>query len=212
MSTNEVERPDSDRELAYGEGVIIAARWMLVVAGLVLALWNPAGLIQLQAAIVVILGLAVANFALQAQLLTRGPLMARVVYAASVADLAAISLLLIVSGGFPAIPYVFYLPALMAIAVTFRTAVTAIYTAATAVTYALIAVAAASRVPVSGDVTISRDDIVTVLIHTLMLGAVAVCGNVYWRLERDRRRGTPPRAAHEAVAVEPVAAPAAAAR
>ena len=84
----------------------------------------------------VILGLAVANFALQMQILTRGPLMERVVYAASVADLAAISLLLVVSGGFPAIPYVFYLPALMAIAVTFRTAATAMYAGATVVTYA----------------------------------------------------------------------------
>ena len=43
MSTNDVQRPDSDRELAHGEGVIIAARWILVVAGLLLALWNPPG-------------------------------------------------------------------------------------------------------------------------------------------------------------------------
>ena len=167
---------ESDKELAHGEGVIIAARWILVAAGLVLALWNPAGLIQLQIAIVLILGLAVVNFALQMQVRTKGPLMARVVYATSAADLVAISLLIIAADGFPATPYVFYLPALLAISVTFRTPVTALYAAASIVAYGLIALA-----------TAAESDLLPVLLQLLILAAVPVCGNVYWRLERDRR-------------------------
>ncbi len=176
MFRNGVPRVESDDDLAHGQSVIIAARWILVVAGLVLAIWNPGGLVELQVAIVVILGLALGNFALHTQVLGKGPSMARVVYAASVADLAAISLLIISGGGFPAAPYVFYLPALLAISVTFRTEVMALYTAAALGAYGLIAV-----------VTASGGDLLTVLIELLVLAAVPVCGNVYWRLERDRR-------------------------
>lgn len=177
MFRKSMARMDSDKELAHGEGVIIAARWILVAAGLTLALWNPAGLVQLQVAIVLILGLAVVNFALHMQIRTKGSLMTPVVYATSAADLVAISLLIIAGGGFPATPYVFYLPALLAISVTFRTQVTALYTAAAVIAYGLIAL-----------VTAAQSDVLPVLLQMLMLAAVPVCGNVYWRLERDRRQ------------------------
>ena len=167
----------SDSDLAHGQVVIIAARWILVAAGLVLALWNPGGVLELQITTVPVLGLAVGNFALHMQVATRGPLLAAVVYAASLVDLAAISMLIVVVDGFPAVPYVFYFPALLAISVTFRSPITALYVAATVGVYGLIAAA-----------TATRSDLETVLLQVLMLAAVPVCGNVYWRLERDRRR------------------------
>ena len=187
----------SDDDLAHGATVIIAARWVLVAAGLVLALWNPGELVQLQVAIVLILAIAVSNFAFQMQLLTRGPLVARVVYAASVGDLVVISMLIVVGGGYPAAPYVFYLPALLAIGVTFRTPVAALYTGAAIIGYGLIAAA-------SAEVAADANQAVAVLTELLMLAAVAVCGNVYWRLERQRRGDIAPpvrRSAHRAVVV-----------
>ena len=169
--------PDSLDDMAHGQNVIISARWILVIAGMALALWNPAELVQLQIAIVVILGLAIGNFALHTQVLKRGPVLPAVIYAASVADLVAISALIVAGGGIPAAPYVFYLPALLAIAVTFRTEVTVLYTWAAASAYGVIALA-----------TGTADDLLPVLSELLVLVAVPVCGNVYWRLERDRRR------------------------
>jgi hypothetical protein len=150
----------------------------LVVAGLALALWNPAGLVQLQIAIVVILGLAIGNFALQMKIITKGSLLSPIVYVASVADLIAISLLVAAADSVPAVPYVFYLPALLAVSVTFPPLATAGYTLGAMLTYGAIAVTSAPPTLEAG---------LTIAIELLVLAAVPVCGHVYWRLERDRR-------------------------
>ncbi len=184
MGVNVSPRARDVDDIAHGAMVIIAARWVLVAAGLVLALWNPAGLVQLQVAIVLILAVAVGNFALHMQILTRGPLMKRVVYAASAADVAVISTLIMVAGDYPAAPYAFYLPAILAIGVTFRSTVAAIYAGAAIAIYGLIALAAIA--PESGS-TPSTGDSISLLTELLMLAGVAACGNVYWRLERRRR-------------------------
>ena len=170
-------RDGSTDDLAHGQVVIVAARWILVVAGLVLTLWNPASMGDLRVSIVLILGLAVANFFLHTQVLMGRPASATVVYVASAADIAVISLVLIVGGGFNTIPYVFYFPALLALSVAFPTRVTAIFAGAAIAAYALISV-----------LTAGGSDSATVLSQMLMLAAVAVCGNVYWRIEGDRRR------------------------
>ncbi len=176
--TDWLERRENTEDMAHGLPVIIFARWILVVAGLGLALWNAENLVELQVSVVLILGLAVGNFFLHAQLLKREPIRAEIVYGASAADLAIISTILIVTGQFPSTPYVFYLPALLAISVTFGTRVTFVYTVAVLATYGLIAATTGG----------SEDGAAAaVLTHLLILAAVPVCGNIYWRMERDRR-------------------------
>ena len=170
------DRTETTEDLAHGQVVIIAARWILVVAGLTLALWNPSGMGDLQVSIVFILGLAMANFFLHAHVLMGRPVSTSLAYAASAADVAVISLVVIVAGGFDTIPFVFYFPALLALSVAFPTRVTAAFAAATIATYGLISVATAS--PSEG---------ANVIAQMVMLAGVAVCGNVYWRIERDRR-------------------------
>jgi len=164
------------KDIAHGLPVIVFARWILVVAGLVLTAWNPPSLAEFQVSIVLILGLAVGNFFLHAQLLRQRPVNAAVVYAASAADLIIVSTILIVSGNFPSTLVVFYLPALLAIAVTFSTRATLLYTVAVLATYGLVAVT-----------KVGPELAGAVLTHVLILTAVPVCGNVYWRMERDRR-------------------------
>jgi hypothetical protein len=120
----------------------------------------------------------VGNFFLHAQLLKRRPIRAEVAYAASAADLAVVSILLLAQGGFGSYRYVLYFPALLALSVAFRPAVTALYAGATAVWYALVAGSAA---PADADAW----PIVTT--RVLMLVGVAFCGAAYWYVERDRR-------------------------
>ena len=178
-----LERFKSFEELAYGQVVIIAARWVLVVAGLLLTLWypdamgDPAAMGELRISVMLILGLAVANFFLHAQVLMRKPVLASVAYAASAADIAVISLVVIASGGFSANAYVFYFPALLALSVAFRSEVTFAFAGSAIVTYGLISMA-----------TMVSEDGAVLATRLLMLAAVAVCGNVYWRTERDRRK------------------------
>ena len=172
------ERTETTDEMAHGMVVIIAARWILVVAGLVLALWNPGALGELRTSIVLVLALAVANFFLHAQVLIRGVVVAPVAYIASAADIAVISLIMIVGGGFNSNPYVFFFPAILGLSVAFRTEFTFVYAAAAIVTYGLISM---------GTMSSSMADGATLVTQLLMLAGVAFCGNVYWRSERDRR-------------------------
>lgn len=176
MFSNPNSHGEQTADLAHGQVVIIAARWVLVVAGLMLALWNPDSLGELQVSIVLILGLAVANFFLHAQVLMGKQTLAPVAYAASAADITVISLVLAVGGGFDTIPFVFYFPALLAISVAYPTRVVAAFTGGAVTIYDLIST-----------FTAPADEAAVVLTNILMLGAVAVCGHVYSRIESDRR-------------------------
>ena len=178
MLRNFMNRLEATDDLAHGQVVIIAARWILVVAGLVLTLWDPAPMGKLQAQIMLILGLAVANFFLQTHILKpRGqPLPTWVTYLASAADILVISLIIIIQGGFSSEVYVFYLPAILAISVAFRTPVAATFAGAAAATYGLISIT-----------TLGSGDGVMVLTRLLMFAAVFFCGNLYRRIEDDRR-------------------------
>ena len=173
-----MDRIETTGDLAHGQVVIITARWILVVAGLTLALWNPGAMGELRVTVVLILGLALANFFLHAQVLMRGPVLAKVAYAASAADIAVISSVIIVGGGFDSAPYVFYLPALLALSVAFPTRATFALTGAAVATYGLISIA-----------TATGSDAAAAISQMLMMAAVAFCGNLYWRIERDRRLG-----------------------
>ena len=165
-------------DLMYGQSVIVAARWILVVSGLFLALWNPGEMSELRIQILFILLLAVANFYLQAQLLMKKPASSGVVYFASAADLAVISVMVILGGGFDSNVYVFYFPALLAVSVAFSPATTLLFAGGAASLYTFISLGSAPF----GDI-----DLQVMIARLLMMTAVAVCGQIYWRIERDRR-------------------------
>lgn len=166
-------------DLAYGQIVIVAFRWILVLAGLVFTMWNPGPLSQVRIAILLILALAGINFYLHAQLLRRKPTAESVAYAASAGDIAVITLIVLVQGGFDSPTYIFYYPAILVFSVAFPRRVTYTYTVGTVLLYALIT---ASTVTLSGP---TQQVLITRL---LTLAATGMCGNLYWRVERDRRR------------------------
>ena len=173
---------DSPEEVAHGQVIVIAARWILVAAGLLLALWQPEALTrpeamgELRIQIVLILGLAVANFFLHSQVLMRRPVVVPVAYAASAADLIVVTLVVLVGGGFASDAYIFYFPAVLALSVAFQTRVTVGLVGGAIAAYGLIAAATACV----GDES-------TVVLRLLMVAGVAACGGVYRRVERDRR-------------------------
>ena len=168
----------SSEDLKQGQVVIIAARWLLVGAGLLLAMWNPDALGELRVQLTLILGLAVANFFLHSRVLMGRPIHAPFVYLASAVDIAVISLIIIAGGGLVSGLFVFYFPALLALSVAFRTEATVVFAGATIAIYGVIG-SASGLDSGAGAALMAR---------MLMLGGVAVCGNVFWRIERDRRR------------------------
>ncbi len=183
---------ESSDDLAHGQMAIIWARWILVAAGLLLALWNPGDIADLRVQVLMILGLAGANFYLHSQMLMKRPAIAPVAYAASAADLAVITLIIMAVGGFTSELYVFYFPAILAFSVAFRTEVTGVYATAAVATYGLIWVATTDGAGAETAVT-----------RMAMLVAVAFCGNVYWRIERDRRESAAGVRRERTVSLEP---------
>jgi hypothetical protein len=164
-----------EEDLTYGQPVIVAVRWIMIVSALLLAIWNVSSMSDLRLQIVAILLLAVTNFYLQAQLLMKRPLNKHIVYAASAVDIVMITILVLFQGGYSSSIYVFYLPAIAAFAVAFPRGLTTIYTAAVLLLYGLICVVGGLG---HSDVIVTR---------LLMIIAIAFCGSLYLQLEHQRR-------------------------
>jgi len=169
-------------DIKSGLPMIIYARWVLVITGFGLTIWNPPeNLFEIQISVLILIGLAVGNFFLQVEVNRERPIKRWIVYGASVVDIAAISGVLALTNSFPSSIYVFYMPALLALSVTFSTLTTAKYTVAALAAYALISIAPINDMG-GGSVAVTN-----LIIHGLVLVAVPFCGNVYWRLEKTRR-------------------------
>jgi hypothetical protein len=164
-------------DLALGQSVIVAARWVLVAAGLVLAVVAPSSVGALRTQVLLVMTLAVCNFALQAQILRRRPTLALLAYAASAADIAIVTALVIADGGYASGLYVFYYPAILALSVAFPLELTVFYATATV---AAIAGAAMVTMPANG--------LQDVLFRCLIVVGVALCGVVYAGIEGRRRQ------------------------
>lgn len=180
QKTNNGRLSERMEELAYGQLVIVSARWILVLSGLLLTLWSPDPLGRLRLQIVILLLMAVGNFFLHTQALMSRPLLHKVIYASSAADLAVITLLIVTGGGFGSSLYTFYFPAILAFSVVFPTHVTILYTATVTSLYTII-----SMVSLNDG---SAGDVQVLVARLVILVAIAVCGNIFWRVERRRRQ------------------------
>jgi len=163
-------------DLAYGQTVLVWARWILIGTGLVLSFWSPTDLFILQVQLAAIIALAFGNFYLHVQLLRGHPAIDNVVYAASVGDLVVVTSMVLAQGGFQSPVFIFYFAAVVGISVAFPTALTAGYTAVVLGVYGTICLA-----------TASVDDYPAVFTRLLMIAAVAICGNLFARNESHRR-------------------------
>jgi hypothetical protein len=113
------------------------------------------------------------------------PIKKVIIYAASVVDITAVTVVLGMSGTYPSSIYVFYLPALLALSVTFQTRDTFVYTLAAIGAFVVVSAAEMASQDVTGVTTTVATMVIT---QSLVLAALPMCGNVYWRLERDRRK------------------------
>jgi hypothetical protein len=164
-------------DLAYGQTVLVWARWILIGTGLLLSFWTPADLKTLQVQLAAIIALAFGNFYLHVQLLRGQPAIDTIVYGASLADIGVVTALVIVQGGYASPVFIFYFAAIVGISVAFPTWLTATYTAIVVGVYGLICLFTA---PIA-------EDLPAVFTRLLMIAAVAVCGNIFARSESRRR-------------------------
>ncbi len=172
---------ETAEDIAQGQIVIVTARWILILAGWVLALWDPDPLRSawdLRVAIALLMGYSALNFFLTIQWVNSGRVLTETALVTSLADLALITTLAAALG--PGNVYVFYLPAVLALAVTFPTSVTVVYTAAVVAAYGFIALERA------GDVDMAEAQ--AIFTRLVVLAAVGFCGGLYRNLESERRQ------------------------
>ena len=163
-------------DIAYGQTVLVWARWILIGTGLLLSFWSPKDLMTLQIQLAAIIALAFGNFYLHVQLLRGHPAIDNVVYGASLADISVVTALVLVQGGYPSPVFIFYFAAIVGISVAFPTWLTASYTTLVVGIYGVICLA-----------TAPSDEYPAVFTRLLMIAAVAVCGNIFARSESRRR-------------------------
>src|SRR6202011_1123441 len=166
----------TSEDLFYGQAVIVWARWILIATGLVLSFWAPTSLSILQIQLAAIIALAFGNFYLHVQLLRGHPAIDRVVFAASAADLAVVTTLVIAQGGYSSPVFVFYFAAVLGLSVAFPAVLTALYASAVVVVYGVICVS-----------TAGSSDYPAVFTRLLMIASIAVCGALFARSESHRR-------------------------
>ncbi|TMC53198.1 MAG: hypothetical protein E6J20_09040 [Chloroflexi bacterium] len=163
-------------DLAYGQTVLVWARWILIGTGLLLSFWSPTDLTTLQVQLAAIVALAFGNFYLHVQLLRGHPALDSVVYGASLADIGVVTALVLVQGGYPSPVFIFYFAAVVGISVAFPTWLTAGYTSIVVGIYGIVSL-----------VTAPPGDYPAVFTRLLMIAAIAVCGNLFARSEAKRR-------------------------
>ena len=182
MNTN---KPTPVNPLAEGQMVVIIARWVLVLASMFLILADASAntatvsFNTIRFEIMVVLLLAVSNFFLVGQVITKRKVLDIVIYGMSLADLGVISLVIAAQGGFNSNVYAFYFPALLAFSVAFPALELYLFLGATVSIYGLIGLL---TLPIST----SADDLQTLVIRLLMFVAVGVCGNYFAQIERSR--------------------------
>lgn len=179
MSTNNKNRLTSAN--AQAQMILVVARWVLVIAGLALVLWNPGPIDRLRFKILFLLLLAGGNFYLGSQVLRRRSMAQWIVYAASLADILIISLIIISENGFDSNTYIFYYPAMLAISVAFPVLGTALYASGTVIIYALISLLS---------MPLNEGNLQILVTRVLMIMAVAVIGALYRKMERKRNKRT----------------------
>ena len=179
MNTMNTNKSPIISPLAEGQMVIIIARWVLVLTSifLILADTQSVSFNVIRFEIMVVLMLAVSNFFLVAQVITKRKPNSVVVYSMSLADLLVITTVIIVQGGFNSGVYTFYFPALLAFALAFPMLELYVFLGGTVCIYSFISLLTMHDV----------NDIQTLLVRILMLVAVAHCANHFAQLERNRR-------------------------
>jgi len=158
------------------------ARWSLIAVGLYLTLARATSIRDIQIQTTVILALTVMNFFLHGRILMGKPVRKEIVYLASAADIAVISLLIGTTTGFKNNFFVFYYPAVLAFSLVFPPTATLTFTGAVLFAYTMISLFTKPGL----DVAAVEEKIL--IARLLTITAVAVVGTMYWRVERARRR------------------------
>jgi hypothetical protein len=179
--------PQLDREAAediyFGQVVIIWARWFVILAAAILALWSSNDTGDLARRAFMVIGLMGVNFFLHGRSLMEKPANRTLLIATSAIDLALIGSMVAFWGdhGVRNQLYVLYYPVIFAFALVFASRVTAVYATIAIASYAVLCLIADPGLAGSGE------DAKAFAMRVITMAATAALGTYYWRIQRGRR-------------------------
>lgn len=192
---------EAAEDIYFGQLVMIWARWFLIAAGVVLALWNVDDSGEAVLAIVPVVGLVGLNFYLHGRYLAQRPANPLLITLASLMDIAVITVVVVAWSGQTGLVspfFTLYYPALLAFAFVMPARSTAVYTVATLAAY----VGAVLIVQlVNGDSAfLDVDEVKRLVVRLITLASMGGLGAYYWRIQRSRRPAdSPPESGSETV-------------
>lgn len=176
---------EAAEDLFFGQLVMIAARWSLILAYTILVLWTATEETQLVLSILPVVALMAMNFYLHGRYLLERPGNKALTMAAGLVDLSVVTATLLIwpgQGGLASPFFVLYYPVLLAFGFVFSPRLSA--------TYAVLALLGYIGACLIADISFLGDSReLEVLIQRLTtLAATGVLSTYYWRIQRERRR------------------------
>ena len=179
---------EAAEDVFFGQVVMIWARWFLIAAGIILALWTADKEYQVVLAVIPVVGLIAVNFYLHGRYLAERPANPALIAVASLLDIAAVTAVVMIWPGHSGLAspfFIMYYPVVLAFAFVMPPRVTVVFTVATLGAYA--------GACVIGDIPAfqylgSVDGVKALLIRLITLAAMGGLGTYYWRIQRNRRR------------------------
>lgn len=182
---------EAAEDIYFGQAVIIWARWFVILAAAILALWSSdsTGGLALRAAMVI--GLMALNFFLHGRSIMERPVNKQLLLAISLFDLAIVGGMIAFWGvaGVPSQLYVLYYPLVFGVALVFQPRQSAVISGLAVMSYLAICV-------ISDPAFLGHSlEAKAVAMRVITICATAALGTYYWRIQRERRRLVRPAAA-----------------
>ena len=182
--------PSKAREAAedvfFGQIAIIVARWFLIGAGILIAIWSATDILQLSLAIVTLIVLMGMNFFAHARYMTGRPINQIMLLFMSLVDVTAITLMIFFWNGKTGLDsdfFVLYYPMLIAWALVFGPGVTTIFSLMTLAIYATVCLLGTDP-----QLMFSITGFETLAARVITLAAMSGLGTYYYRRQRDSLR------------------------
>ena len=183
----QTRKQEAAEDIFFGQVVLIWARWFVIAAGMILALWQSQTETELILAALVFAVIIGVNFFVHGRFLMEKPINQTLLLCLSLVDLVMVTMIVLLGDQGPVIEnslFVFYYPFLVAFAFVFPQRYTAVYTALTLLLYGLVCILAGPEILLPAHWA----DLETVIMRLITMAAVGGLGTYYWRMQRERRR------------------------
>ena len=192
---------EAAEDIYFGQLVMIWARWFLIAAGVILALWNVDDSGEAVLAIVPVVGLVGLNFYLHGRYLAQRPANPLLITLASLMDIGVITVVVVAWSGQTGLVspfFTLYYPVLLAFAFVMPARSTAVYTVATLAAY--VGAVLIVQLVMLDSAFLDVDEMKRLVVRLITLASMGGLGAYYWRIQRSRRKASSsPQSGSEAV-------------